>query len=98
MLGFYKKLKAGTKQEKYDVYKIKYNLAAICYEDAMKHPDVGNVSLYNALAHLAQVPELEISMTLYDHLQFNMHAELDTAAAEYVKLQIDHLNHIIYNL
>lgn len=98
MFGFIQKVRKGTKYSKIERYKVIHNLAYCCYNDAMNHANIGNVSLYNALSHLVQVKELNISMVLYDHLQFKTKAELDTKAAEYVKLQLDHLQHIIDSL
>lgn len=98
MLGFIQKVRKGTKYEKIERYKVIYNLASICYNDALKNVKVGNVSLYNALSHLVQVPELHINMVIYDHLQFNTKAELDDKAAVYVKSQLEYLNSIINSM
>lgn len=98
MLGFIQKIRKGTKYEKVERYRVIYNLSNCCYDNALKNPTVGNVSLYDALSHLVQVPELNINMVIYDHLQFNTKAELDDKAAAYVKSQLDYLKCIIDNM
>lgn len=95
MTNFTKKLRAGSKQEKLEFRRIKYNLAWCCYNNAQTTKEVGNVCLYDALSHMVQVPELQINLTIYDHLQFNTSAVYDEGAAEYVRLKLAQLEEML---
>lgn len=98
MLGFRAILNRGRRQEKLEFYKVKYNLALCCLNQAKEHPEVGNVSLYTALSHLVQVPELEINMTVYEHLQFDSSEQLNSDALCYVELKLNRLHDLLSEL
>lgn len=95
MTGFIKSLRRGTKQEALEIRRVKHALAECCYREALNHPEVGNVCLYDALSHMVQVPELQINLTIYDHLQFNTSAVYDEGAAEYVRLKLAQLEEML---
>lgn len=97
MFGFHKLLVKDTPKEKLEQYKVRYSLANMCFEQA-KSSDVGNTALFNAITHLQQVPECNVNMTLFDHLQFAMTDITDKEAYEYVESQLEFLHKLIVKM
>ena len=85
----------GTAIAKYKFMKLKYTLAETCYQAALHNASSGNVDLYNALSHLAQVPELNVNMVIYDGLQYNSSAKLDRYAIDYVESLLKQLEDLL---
>lgn len=73
-------------------------LAELCLHEASRNASNANECLYNALSHLAEVPECEINIALYDDLIYQYNLEFNKDACILVKEKLKFLEQFIAKL
>ena len=68
--NFRKLLNEGTKEKQIRDYKLRLQLCESCLAYMRKGGNKNNKGLYDALSHLAEIPELEINLAEYDDYEF----------------------------
>lgn len=100
-LNFRKLLEESPLEKQIRDYRLRKRLAEVCLLDTKRDGAQASVNLYNALSHLACVPELNIDLVKYDHLQYQCYDDDDTFDTEVcilVKSKIKELDIIISEL
>lgn len=75
-------------------YQLKRSMAAVNLDAITGTENVNNIYLYNALTHLAQIPELNINIMRYDGLCVSSSC-LDESILTFAKNKLDELDNVI---
>ena len=68
--SFRKLLNEGTKEKQIRDYKLRLDLCESCLSYMRNGGNKTNKGLYDALSHLAEIPELQINLVEYDDYEF----------------------------
>ena len=94
MNTFRNKVKEVTGAAKLEAYQTHYNMA-ICSAAAVEESERPCYMLYVALSHLAQVPELNIVLGLYDNLLFSTNQQYDKRIVDFIQTKLGELEKLI---
>ena len=77
---------------------LRKRLAEMCLHQAQSNAENANECLYDALSHLACIPECEINISLYDDLHYQYNLPFDKNACILVKEKLMFLEGFIAKL
>lgn len=89
---------ASPEEKRIRECKLRKRLAELCLHEASRDASNANVCLYNALSHLAEVPECEINIALYNDLYYQYDLEFNKDAYILVKEKLNFLDSFISKL
>lgn len=77
---------------------LRKRLAEMCLHQAQSNAANANECLYDALSHLACIPECEINISLYDNLHYQYNLPFDKDVCILVKEKLKFLEQLIAKL
>lgn len=95
MKTFRNKLKAITGQSKIEEYRTRYQLALAGVESITANNEKPCYSLYVALSHLAEIPELGVTLGLYDNLLYSIDQKIDYDILQMAKGKVRELEELL---
>lgn len=85
-------------QKKRHKYRTSLRLAEVCLEHLKSSSNGNDSDVYDALSHLAEVPELEINISGFDRLQYGFDANFDKDAYLFAREKVKQLESLIKSM